>query len=113
MKVAVIGSRRIERLKLEQFLPEDICEIISVGARGVDTLAAEYARSHGIPLRVYPPDYNQYGRKASLVRDRLIADECDILFAFWDGKSSGTAYTVRYARQQGKPVRLFRLKHSG
>ena len=113
MKVAVIGSRRIERLKLEQFLPEDICEIISGGARGVDTIAAEYARSHGIPFRVYPPDYNQYGRKAPLVRDRLIADECDVLFAFWDGKSSGTAYTVRYARQQGKPVRLFRLKHSG
>ena len=113
MKVAVIGSRRIERLKLEQFLPGDICEIISGGARGVDTLAAEYARSHGIPFRVYPPDYNQYGRKAPLVRDRLIADECDVLFAFWDGKSFGTAYTVRYARQQGKPVRLFRLKHSG
>ena len=113
MKVAVIGSRRIERLKVEPFLPEDICEIISGGARGVDTLAAEYARSHGIPFRVYPPDYHQYSRKAPLVRDRLIADECDVLFAFWDGKSSGTAYTVRYARQQGKPVRLFRLKHSG
>ena len=33
LKVAVIGSRGIEQLKLEQFLPEDICEIISGGAR--------------------------------------------------------------------------------
>ncbi len=113
MKIAVIGSRGIEQLKLEEFLPKDVCEIITGGARGVDILSVEYARSHGIPLRVYPPDYHQYGRIAPLIRDRLIADECDMLFAFWDGKSSGTAYTVKYTRRLGKPVRLFRLKHRG
>lgn len=112
MKIAVIGSRGIGSLALEQFLPDDVTEIISGGARGVDSLAERFARSQGIPVTVFLPDYPQYGRKAPLVRDRLIAEACDVLYAFWDGVSTGTAYTVKYARDIGKTVRLFRLKQS-
>ncbi len=110
MKTAIIGSRGISCIRLEQFLPENITEIISGGAKGVDALAAEYADSHGIPLRVFLPDYRQYGKKAPLVRNRLIVDACDVLFAFWDGVSTGTAYTIRYAHERGKKIHLFRLK---
>lgn len=110
LKIAVIGSRSIEKFNLDKFLPDGICEIISGGARGVDTLAAQYARERGIPLRVYSPDYRQHGKRAPIIRNRTIVDECDVLFAFWDGISPGTAYTVKYAHQKGKPIKLFRLK---
>ncbi len=112
MKTAIIGSRGIRNLRLEQFLPEDVSEIISGGARGVDALAAEYADIHEIPLKVFLPDYRRYGKKAPLVRNRLIVDACDVLFAFWDGASTGTAYTLRYARERGKEIHLFRLKRA-
>jgi len=60
MKTAIIGSRGIRNLRLEQFLPEDVSEIISGGARGVDALAAEYADIHEIPLKVFLPDYRRW-----------------------------------------------------
>ncbi len=110
MKLAVIGSRGITTLKLEAYLPEGVTHLVTGGAKGVDTLAEQYARIHGIPVTVIPPDYARYGKGAPLVRDRQIVSFCDELYAFWDGVSTGTAYTVRYARGLKKPVRLFRLK---
>ena len=43
MKIAVIGSRGIGSLALEQFLPDDVTEIISGGARGVGALGGRCA----------------------------------------------------------------------
>lgn len=50
MRVAVIGSRGLTVDDLGLYLPEETTEIISGGARGVDTSAREYALSHGIRL---------------------------------------------------------------
>ena len=64
MKVAVIGSRNLGVIGLENFLPENVTEIVSGGARGVDTCAREYAQAHGIKLTEFLPDYERYGRGA-------------------------------------------------
>ena len=45
MKLAVIGSRGIVVAELEKYIPQNAEEIVSGGARGVDTCAAEYART--------------------------------------------------------------------
>ena len=45
MKVAVIGSRNLTVSNLEKYLPAGVTEIVSGGARGVDTSAREYALS--------------------------------------------------------------------
>ena len=50
MKVAVIGSRGLSVSDLGRYLPENTTEIVSGGAKGVDTSAREYALSHGIKL---------------------------------------------------------------
>ena len=42
MKVAVIGSRNLTVENLGQYLPEETTEIVSGGAKGVDTCAREY-----------------------------------------------------------------------
>lgn len=110
MKLAVVGSRGIAECDLESLIPLETTEIISGGARGVDTLAAEYARKRGIPVREFFPDYERYGRKAPLIRNEQIVDACDQVLAIWDGRSSGTMYTVRLARSLGKPVRLCRVQ---
>jgi uncharacterized phage-like protein YoqJ len=36
-------------------------------------------------------------------RNEWMVDHCDILYAFWDGTSGGTANCVKYAAQIGKP----------
>lgn len=107
MKLAIIGSRSCGRVELEDYIKTLPDMIISGGARGVDTSAREFAIRHNIPIVEFVPQYHLYGRCAPLVRNRQIVDECDMLYAFWDGSSHGTKYTVRYARKINKPVQLF------
>lgn len=57
MKVAVIGSRGLKVEDLGKYLPADTTEIISGGAKGVDTCAREYALLHGIKLTEFKPNY--------------------------------------------------------
>ena len=105
MKIAVIGSRGITKIDLGKYLPEGTTEIVSGGAKGVDTCAAQYARANGLKLTEFLPDYETYGRGAPLVRNEQIVDYCDKLIAFWDGKSTGTVYTVKACVRKGVPFK--------
>lgn len=58
MILAIIGSRNISIKNPEKYIPSDITEILSGGARGVDTCAKEYAINHKIKLKEYLPEYN-------------------------------------------------------
>ena len=109
MKVAVVGSRSIKNADISEYIPNEATEIITGGAVGVDRLAEREARKRGIPLKVFLPDYEKHGKSAPLVRNKLIAEECDMLIAFWDGSSRGTVFTWRYARSKGKPVKIYKL----
>lgn len=83
MKVAVIGSRGLKVEKLERFLPEETTEIISGGAKGIDTCAREYALANGLKLTEFLPDYSRYGRAAPLKRNITIIENADLVLAFW------------------------------
>jgi hypothetical protein len=48
MKICVIGSRGIENFDLGPYIPREASLIVTGGARGVDTLAEEYANKNGI-----------------------------------------------------------------
>ncbi len=106
MKVAIIGSRGLTVKDLETYLPPDTTGIVSGGAKGVDTCAEQYAKQNGIPLRVFLPEYEKYGRFAPLKRNIRIVDYADVVLAFWDGSSRGTKYAIDYAEEKGKTVRL-------
>lgn len=43
MKIAVIGSRNLSVVNLEMYLPKDLTEVVSGGAKGIDACAREYA----------------------------------------------------------------------
>lgn len=106
MRLAIIGSRDCGQIDIASHIETRPDVIVSGGARGIDTLARQYAKVRGIELIEFLPDYESYGRRAPLVRDREIVDDCDSVLAFWDGKSRGTKYTMDYARRRGKPVRV-------
>lgn len=104
MKVAVVGSRNLEVPNLGGFLPDGTTEIVSGGARGVDTCAKEYAKAHGIKLTEFLPDYEKYGRTAPLKRNLRIIAYADVVLAFWDGKSPGTRFVIESCKRYQIPL---------
>ena len=106
MKLAIIGSRSLTNIALEQYIREDVIEIVSGGAVGVDSCAAEYAKRKGLKLTEFLPDYDRYGRAAPIVRNREIVDYADEIIAFWDGKSKGTLSVIKYAQEIGKSCEI-------
>ncbi len=109
MRVAVIGSRGLTVGDLGRYLPEDTTEIVSGGARGIDTCAREYAVTHGIKLTEFLPEYEKYGRKAPLMRNITIVENSDIVLAFWDGSSHGTKFVIDKCGEMGVEVKVIRL----
>lgn len=102
MKLAVIGSRGVVVKNIGDYLPDGVTEIVSGGARGADSAAAEFAVKNGIKLTEFLPEYKRYGRGAPLKRNETIAEYADEVLAFWDGSSRGTEYTVARFRAMGK-----------
>ena len=109
MKIAIIGSRTCRKVDIKTHLDESPTSIISGGAKGADTYARDFAKANNIPFTEFLPDYAKYGSLAPLIRNKLIVDHCDMVLAFWDGKSRGTKHTINYAKQQGKPVRIIKI----
>lgn len=116
MRVAVIGSRTATQKDygaLLRHIPANTSEIVSGGAQGIDSLARQYAREHGLLLTEFLPDYEadiENPRAAPLLRNQKIVDYADYILAFWDGRSKGTRYTIQYAHKTNKPVKLVLLK---
>ena len=104
MKVAVIGSRGLTVNDLGKYLPEDTTEIVSGGAKGIDTCARDYALSHDLKLTEFLPEYSKYGRGAPLKRNLQIIKYSEVVIAFRDGKSRGTKYVIDNCKKLGVQV---------
>ena len=102
MKLAIIGSRGLRVEDMGLYLPTGVTELISGGAKGIDTCAREYALSHDLKLTEFLPDYQRYGRAAPLVRNREIVAYADQVLAFWDGRSPGTKDVIVQCKKQKK-----------
>lgn len=109
MRLAIIGSRNCPTIDIAAHLKYIPDTIVSGGARGADTYARLFAQTHNLTLLEFLPDYEKYGKKAPLVRNKLIVDNCDCLIAFWDGISRGTKFTLDYAEKQGKPIKIVKI----
>lgn len=106
MKVAVVGSRNLDA-EIGKYIPSEITLLISGGAKGIDTLAEHWADENNVPKMIFKPDYQKYGKFAPLIRNEKIVNEADLIVAIWDGKSRGTKYTIDYANEQKKKVKIF------
>ena len=110
MKVLICGSRgwtdqaaiwdRLRNLPLD-------AEIITGGAIGVDTIAKIGADYFGLTSIVFPADWKTHGKAAGLIRNiEMLDQKPDLVIAFWDGKSTGTAHTITNAEKRTIPVEV-------
>ena len=104
MKLLIAGSRGITDFDLSEHVPKDTEMIISGGAKGIDTVANEYATNHNIPITVVRPRYELYGIAAPIKRNEQMVEMADEVLIVWDGVSRGTKSTIEYARRMNKKV---------
>ena len=97
VKLIIAGSRSIVNmnflwaaLRWHRIDRDMITEVVSGGARGVDHLGERFAQQNGIPLRIFPADWEKYGKAAGSIRNNQMALYADVLLAVWDGDSRGT-----------------------
>lgn len=76
-------------------------EIVSGNARGADKLGERYAKEHNLPVKLFPANWDKYGKSAGYLRNQEMANYADVLIAFWDEKSKGTKHMIDIAKKQG------------
>lgn len=117
MRIAIIGSRNFNdyqllKDKLSLLNQQNkITLVVSGGAKGADTLGEKWAIENNVERLIFKPNYDLFGRKAPLIRNKEIIDNVDYVIAFWDGESRGTMYAVNYAKQKGIKGRLVKYKN--
>lgn len=114
-KLIVAGGRDFTDTKLLEKAITDLAEgeyaakaisIVSGMARGADMLGYMFAVKHNVVVYAMPADWEQYGKRAGMIRNKAMGDASDALLAFWDGQSKGTKQMIDYMRKLGKPVHV-------
>jgi len=119
MRVIIAGSRDIIKYEdvyeaiLESRWKDDITEVISGGARGVDRLGERFARDHGLPVRQFLANWSKFKKMAGYIRNQEMAQNADALIAVWDMKSKGTAHMIEAAQAIDIPTFIWRVYVDG
>lgn len=79
-------------------------EIVSGGAKGIDTTARNYAIAWEKKYTEFPADWDKYGKGAGHIRNAEMAKYGDALLLIWDGSSRGSANMKQQMEKLGKPV---------
>lgn len=127
MKLCIAGGRELSP-EVGDFLLvlndagialNEITEVVSGKAPGVDTSGEVFADTYNIPVKDFPPDWEKYrhaqGRKnpAGVIRNKTMAEYCDCALVFWDGKSRGTKNMLENMEKLKKPYFLVIVHDDG
>jgi|APGre2960657373_1045057.scaffolds.fasta_scaffold309808_2 hypothetical protein len=122
MKICILGSRSIDKAEtvipiIDKFMKDHVSGspiILSGGAKGVDQITKAYAKANAIPLIEFLPyhllDNNvEFSSKYFFIRNKQMIDNADKVLVFWDGKSKGTEYGIKYSQKKGIPVMVLKV----
>jgi hypothetical protein len=114
LKTIIAGSRNITDYSvLETAIAASsftITEVISGGARGVDSLGEWFANKNNLPLTIMNAEWGKYGKSAGIRRNEEMAEVGEALIALWDGESRGTAHMINCARRKGLEVFVWQVE---
>jgi len=110
MKIVVTGGRYFDNAEAVDIAlgavhhKHGISLLIHGGARGADTLCAQWASRKGVPVFHIAAEWNKYGNAAGPIRNQRMIDEGapDACVAFRGG--DGTADMKRRVLQAGIPL---------
>lgn len=117
MKTIIAGSRNGVFLRHVTDAMEhcpwlnEITEVVSGCAPGVDVCGRVWANSRSIPIKDMPAEWNKHQpadplRKnpAGMIRNAQMAEYADALVAVWDERSTGTKDMIAQAKDRGHRI---------
>lgn len=108
-RLLVCGSRSWTDADLieEEMVPLEPEVVMQGEAEGADRLAKRIAKKWGFKVESYPADWKRWDKVAGVVRNwDMLRAEPDMVLAFWDGKSAGTAHMVSIAQHAKIPTKI-------
>lgn len=105
MKLIIAGSRTFTDYEyMNKILDEfktmySIEEVVCGMANGADLLGNTWAKENNIPIKEFPANWNEYGKKAGFIRNIEMAKYGTCLIVFWDGISPGTKHMINIAKK--------------
>ena len=100
MKLIIAGGRdyKLDRRDFDRLDDlQGVTEVVSGGARGVDSSGECWARNRLIPIKMFPADWDLHGKQAGFLRNTEMAEYADALAIFPGGK--GSAHMLREAQR--------------
>lgn len=111
MKLVITGGRN-QHLTAENLAQldtiENVTELVSGHASGVDQDAEKWAKNNNIPVKIFLPNWQRYGRAAGPIRNREMAAYADVLVAFSGG--AGTQNMLSEAKKVGIIIHQFDIQ---
>jgi|SRR6185295_4361602 len=110
MRTIIAGSRTITDPKvIEEAVAASgfiITEVVCGGAAGVDTLGKDWAVLRGIPVKMFPADWEAHGKAAGPIRNAEMAAYAEQAICIFDAQAEnkGTNNMSKQARTAGKNV---------
>jgi hypothetical protein len=105
MRVIIGGSRSItDPSALEAAIKQaefPITTIITGDSKGVDALAAAWAKNQDLGITVMPVEWSKYGGRAEQIRNEQVAEIADACILIWDGFSQGTYHLREIVQRRG------------
>jgi hypothetical protein len=111
MNVVIAGGRDFTNTtlvfnKLKNLLnTNDV--IISGHASGADKIGETYARTYKMQVKLFPAEWDKYGKSAGPIRNRKMAEVADLVIVFWDLESRGTKSMIKETLRLNKKLLVF------
>lgn len=102
--IGIVGTRKRDYGKDFEAVRTKFLELYKEGdwicsggcPTGGDRFAELIAKTYGIPILIFYPNWKQYGKKAGFIRNTYIANSSDLLIAcVADDRIGGTEDTIK------------------
>lgn len=120
--IGIVGSRtlrdyEIVKKTLDKYVASNNLDysnitIVSGGAAGADRFGERYANENFCKLLVFKPDWAKFGKRAGFIRNEDIVKNSNIVFAFHDGISRGTANSIKLTEKFKKDCKVINFESS-
>jgi len=95
-----LGLETLQSIKTKY----NVLEVLSGKAKGADAFGEIWAKTNDIRVKEFPAEWDKYGKKAGMIRNKVMGDIADIAVIFWDGKSPGSKNMIDYFKSLKKPI---------